>query len=1682
MKKLLFVFALAIFLIPTAFAVDIDSCQQLTSADTVYELNQSLTGVAPGQSYCLWIDADNVTVNLMGYTIDGTGVSGNDTGIRINNDHNAHVLNGTIQDYLSYGIILNNVENSTFEDLVIDGASTSGRGISTLNDVDNCTFKDLTVRNNYIGIDLNGDTGNHLLDNVNITGDVGSSPYGLYIDAEDNITVTNSNFDDPGDYCIYMIGSLNFVMDNTIVNDCDTHGIGIASLSHDALINNSVFSNSGSGSFQDYGGIFIDSQRLTVLNSNITDQRFHGLYAGNNADYVVIDNCLFEDNGQTGGSIGDGIRFDFASDNLLVKNSQFTNSYDKAFSASVKTNITFENTIFEDTTFDYFTYNYQCDIYDTNTDVTDSDVLSNLTTINDYGARIGCSTGATRWIYLNISYDEGDIPEALVEDGILMYRNESGTWSSSANTNFVDTTNNIVHFNKTMSVSGVNKIAPLIPKYVLGGCKDLDEADAIYTLGANVYGKYGANDECYEVRADNVTLDCLGYVIDGQDPASTVNAIFVDGYDEFELKNCDIYNYTRGIWLQDSLDSHIHQNDFHDMGAPGGQRGIYVRDESNGTIVEDNTIYDINAQGIYLDLDANEIVIDDNDIYDVDYGIFFAGTSLLNNNVTNNRVNNCDTGLWFSNVDQAYVYNNDFVDNLNYGIYLNGADDNTFETNNVTGNGVAGIYSQSATTGNTFEDIDFLEVNADFIINGQVSLIDGSSPGADPSGYTNINKYLEAQAVGSPWLQLNISYNDRSPTNESALEMWKHNGSWYAVPGSGVNTASDYVYANITSFSTFAILENTGFDCYDITTPGTHLLGGPVSGNQSDGYCIEIDSDDVIFDCQNYLINGTGATGSAGIYVSTQDNVTIKNCDVRNYVYGIYPYTSDDAVIFDNDVIDNSYGIVIHSSDDYNVSNNDVNSNIHGIWALDAESGNIGHNNVTVSTGTGILLDAISANSPTVEYNDVINQQIGINLDNAEDAIIRHNFINTTVQAGILIDSSDGGYFFNNSIYGSSLQGIYADSSNNFTIEQNNIINNPGDGIRYDNVDDTNITNNFINNSGANGIDLNSASVDNIIRDNRIYESTNAQMVINFNSLRNQIINNTVDSGTTTGIYSTGASDDCIFEDNKLTNNGGNGIWLRAADDSLVTNNLFENNTGAGLYIHENGQRNNATFNTFNDGSGTQTTGINVATGNDFIKVMHNTINAGHSTRGIIYNQNNDGYVYNNTLIDVTGIGIYMNNADSSLVEDNTITRAATRGIYLDTNADSTNITGNTITNTSIGIRLESSDLALVNLNVIDGATAEGIYVNGTSNNNDFEYNNITGANQGIEVFSNAEYNTFTNNRIVDTTTYGIRINQGDNNTFTDMYILNSGTEDIYSDDTADLALDNVFNDLLLDDTEVSFTYRGEIEMSYATSPASDPVDYTNVGEYVDLENNTNAWVFLNISYNPAIPVYETNLKMLRYNGTVWSNATNMGVNTAQNYVYANITEFSIFAPMELNTSSEIPVTTVAQIVGNTYNDSNKTGWCTGVDENNATINFYYIFYKNDANFANGLYTGASNNTATSVYTIDSNDIATGDTLIISCLASDGEYNGTWLNSSTMTVTGETPVPPTPNEIAQQGMSALEFFMDWGYIILILVALGFIITALATRKLNGRWLMNGIIIVVTLLMIIAFAVMMLSLM
>jgi parallel beta-helix repeat protein len=311
--------------------------------------------------------------------------------------------------------------------------------------------------------------------------------------------------------------------------------------------------------------------------------------------------------------------------------------------------------------------------------------------------------------------------------------------------------------------------------------------------------------------------------------------------------------------------------------------------------------------------------------------------------------------------------------------------------------------------------------------------------------------------------------------------------------------------------------------------------------------------------------------------------------------------------------------------------------------------------------------------------------------------------------------------------------------------------------------------------------------------------------------------------------------------------------------------------------------------------------GIYLGSNVDHCNVSDN--NVSNNRNGIVLETSSSNTLTNNTANSNTYYGIYLNSSSNNTLTNNTANSNTKCGIYLDSSSNYNTLTNNTAnSNTKYGIHLvrHSSNNTLTNNTASN--TKYGIGLSSSSNNT--LTNNTANSNtyHGIYLDSSSN-NTLTNNTANSNTKYGIYLyRHSSNNTLTNNTASNNTLWDFYSHEDA---YNNTVEDLTIASypTTISFTYDNGIGLKGVTTPPEpDPAGKLNISKFVNATNVTaDSWIFLNVSCEEGDlgGVDENSLRMWKHNGTDWTEVpgTN-GVNTVENYVYANITEFSVFAPL----------------------------------------------------------------------------------------------------------------------------------------------------------------------------------------
>jgi parallel beta-helix repeat protein len=718
-----------------------------------------------------------------------------------------------------------------------------------------------------------------------------------------------------------------------------------------------------------------------------------------------------------------------------------------------------------------------------------------------------------------------------------------------------------------------------------------------------------------------------------------------------------------------------------------------------------------------------------------------------------------------------------------------------------------------------------------------------TTPPDDPLGLRNISQYVNAtNNSDDSWLFLNISYTniDAFHTAQNTLRMWKRNNTWTQVPApNNVNTTAKIVYANITSFSIFAPLGLEAKVRNLNTGIGYNTIQAAIDDPATmNGHTLMVEpgifNEGVVVN-KSLTIIGSGPSTTTVVAASCGFYVTTDSTNISGFTVYNGTGPSDAGICYDG-------------ASNGNISNNILFNNTHGIKLNGSSNFNLIDNNTAWNnTNNGIFLTSSSEN--TISNNNA-------------SASTDFSF------AGIKLSSS----------------------SDNNTVKDNNATNNYIGIAVFDSDNNNLMGNNASNNAGDGGISisdsLNNTAVNNTASSNRFGIGLRR-------SHNSTVTNNTANSNSDLNGIQLIDSNGNIVEDNTATFNSDNGIFLDPSNNNVISGNNASYNDLDGIFLNNsnNNTLNNNTANNNEDGIQLDGSDNNTVTINNAFQ---------NSDHGIILDNSSNNTLANNTANNNGEDGIFLDNSNNNKLNSNTANSNTDFGILLIESSENNTLANNTANNNEGGISLSISSNNKLNNNNASNNNELGIELS-ESNNNTLN-NNTANSNTdfGILLIESSDNNTLANNTANNNALNGIVIIISSNhNILINNFAINNTQWDFFSDDNSQ---NNTVVNLTLNPLVVSFTSL-DVALRSATAPAPDPglLHYQNIGKYVNATNNSDdSWLFLNISYTDADveEVEEDSLRMWKHNGTWTQVPPTNGVNTAQNYVFANITSFSIFAPM----------------------------------------------------------------------------------------------------------------------------------------------------------------------------------------
>lgn len=209
----------------------------------------------------------------------------------------------------------------------------------------------------------------------------------------------------------------------------------------------------------------------------------------------------------------------------------------------------------------------------------------------------------------------------------------------------------------------------------VSSCTTLNIANEVYEMNASIVD--GSVSPCIEITAHNITLNCKGFTVDGDNIRDF--GIRIMSVDNVTIKNCYITGWDDvGLVIYASQNNTITNTIVYDILGPSVSACIYMED-ANNTIFTNTTARNCGDSGsgasgfrVYASSNNSFSNCTSKDTAGTGFHISRDGDD---NNITSTRIiNNTQYGIYLYNhtpiskwPDNCYIYNNLFNNTVNYG-------------------------------------------------------------------------------------------------------------------------------------------------------------------------------------------------------------------------------------------------------------------------------------------------------------------------------------------------------------------------------------------------------------------------------------------------------------------------------------------------------------------------------------------------------------------------------------------------------------------------------------------------------------------------------------------------------------------------------------------------------------------------------------------------------------------------------------------------------------------------------------------------------------------------------------------------------------------------------------------------------------------------------------------------------
>ncbi|MFA6214576.1 MAG: LamG-like jellyroll fold domain-containing protein, partial [Candidatus Micrarchaeia archaeon] len=469
-------------------------------------------------------------------------------------------------------------------------------------------------------------------------------------------------------------------------------------------------------------------------------------------------------------------------------------------------------------------------------------------------------------------------------------------------------------------------------------CGTLSTANSVYTMtgNASVSGL-----TCLAVTVQNVTIDCAGYTMTG-DNSNNTRGIYITG-DNATVRNCIISNFSVGVWFN---------------GAAGGTL-------INTTATSSTNFSGNNNNAIWLYNENGGSVINSTGISENKYGIIIQ--SMTNTSASNSQGStfSANSGVYLLATNSVTLENVTAKSTGQHALNIQTSDLAAVLNSNANASGASGAGVRILSSNRS------LLANSTFIANGGSPILITTSGDLTSNGNTAINNTLISDGGAGDLVSINVNSSSNifclnNFTGTTGLYVDDANGSnsfnctyaganqgniWHNVMNGSVavygasnssvaglyigTVGSGYPYNNSTAQGKLsgAVVDYAPLTterllvCSNLTTAGsTYTMYADASA--SGATCFNVQAENITLDCSGYAIIGDNSTGSYGVF-SNQRNTTVKNCVISNFSDGIRLSSASVSLLQNNTISANYWlgsGIAIYATGNASARENTITS------------------------------------------------------------------------------------------------------------------------------------------------------------------------------------------------------------------------------------------------------------------------------------------------------------------------------------------------------------------------------------------------------------------------------------------------------------------------------------------------------------------------------------------------------------------------------------------------------------------------------------------------------------------------------------------------------------------------------------------------------------------------------------